>query len=117
MISAIDRSNALILTRDDFNRAMSWLLEAETNMIEIFKAGATNADAQAMDEILHFIVINDRGKGVSEQAIRRFARDKVPLHSILRIIEIMENSGQIVLRGIEKGTRLRYYSVVKESND
>ena len=112
MVSAIDKSNALILTRDDFNRAMSWLLEAESTMIEIFKAGATNADAQAMDEILHYIQINDRGQGISEQKITKFASDRIPLHSILRVIEIMERSGQIYLRGIDRGTKLRYFSIV-----
>jgi hypothetical protein len=111
MVSAIDRSNALILTRDDFNRAMSWLLEAEETMIEIFKAGATNADAQAIHEVVHFIKINDRGKGISEQKIIRFALELIPRDSILRIIEIMERSGQITLRGIDRSTKLRYYSI------
>lgn len=111
MVAAIDRSNALILTRDDFNIAMNWLLEAETTMIEIFKAGATNADAQAMDEILHYIKINDRGHGISETKITRFASDKIPLHSILRVIEIMERSGQITLRGTDRTTKLRYYTI------
>ena len=91
---------------------MSWLLEAESTMIEIFKAGATNADAQAMDEILHYIQINDRGQGISEQKITKFASDRIPLHSILRVIEIMERSGQIYLRGIDRGTKLRYFSIV-----
>ena len=110
MVSAIDRSNSLILTRDDFNRAMAWLLEAEDTMIEIFKAGATNADAQAMEEIIHFIKINDKGFGVSEQKITRFASDRIPLHSILRVIEIMERSGQIHLKGRDKITKLRYFA-------
>lgn len=110
MVAAIDRSNALILTRDDFNTAMGWLLEAEDTMVEIFKAGATNADAQAMDEILHLIKINDRGFGVSEQKIVKFARDRLPLHSISRVIEIMERSGQIFLRGTDRNTKLKYFS-------
>jgi len=112
MVAAIDRSNALILTKEDFNNAMSWLLEAEDSMIEIFKAGATNADAQAMDEILHFIKINDRGYGISEQQITRFASDKIPLHSILRVIEIMERSGQITLKGVDRSTKIRYYTTI-----
>lgn len=111
MVAAIDKSNQLILTKDDFNRAMGWLLEAESTMIEVFKAGATNADAQAMDEIIHFITINDRGFGISEQKITRFASDRIPLHSILRVIEIMERSGQIYLRGIDKTTKLKYYAI------
>lgn len=111
MVSAIDRSNALILTRDDFNRAMFWLLEAEGTMSEIFKAGATNADAQAMDEIIHFIKIGDRGHGVSEQKITRFAQERIPIHSVLRTIDILEKSGQIILHGVDRTTKLRYFKV------
>lgn len=112
IIASIDRSNAMILTREDFNIAMGWLLEAESTMIEIFKAGATNADAQAMDEIKHFILVNDRGKGVSEQKIVRFASERIPLHSILRVVEIMERSGQIKCIGQDRTTKARYYSAV-----
>lgn len=117
MVSAIDRGNALILTVDDFNRAMGWLLEAEDTMCEIFKAGATNADAQAMDEILHYIMINDKSYGVGEQKIIRFASERLPLHSILRVIDIMERSGQIVLVGVDRKTKMRYFSIPKPSLD
>lgn len=114
MIASIDRSNTLVLTVDDFNRAMGWLLEAEDTMIEIFKAGAISADAQAMDEILHFIRINDTaGHGVSEQRIIRFARDRVPIQSILRIIEILLASGQLELVGVDRTTKLHYYRISK----
>lgn len=95
MISAIDRSNTLILTKDDFNRAMSWLLEAESAMPEIFKAGAGNADAQALEEIKHFIMINDKGRGVPEFKIVGYARKLIPLHSILRVIDVLVGSGTI----------------------
>lgn len=117
MIAAIDRSNALILTVDDFNTAMGWLLEAEDTMTEIFKAGATNADAQAMEEILHFIMINDKGYGVGESKIVRFASDRIPLHSVLRVIDILERSGQITLRGIDRTTKMRFYSITQTLTD
>jgi len=113
MISAIDRSNSLILTRDDFNRALGWMLEAETTMPEIFKAGATNADGQAMEEMLYFIKINDRGHGVSEQKLTRFASDRIPIHSVFRAIDLMERSGQIYVLGTDKITKLRYFSAAK----
>lgn len=110
MVSAIDRSNALILTKDDFNRAMGWLLEAEASMAEIFKAGATNADAAAMEEILHFVKIHDGEYGVSEQKITRFARDRLPIHSIHRVVDILERSGQIHLLGIDRTTKIKYFT-------
>lgn len=110
MVASIDRGNTLALTRDDFNTALNWLVEAETFMPEIFKAGSTNADGQAMDEIQHYVMAADAGKGVSEQRIVHFARERVPIHSILRVIEIMEHSGQLRCVGTERGTGIRYFS-------
>lgn len=116
MISAIDRGNALVLDVSDFNRAMGWLLEAEHHMPDIFKAGVTNADGAAMDEIVNYVMINDKGRGVSEQAITHFARNRVPFNSILRVIEILEQSGQIYSRGINAHSKLRYYSIRTENH-
>lgn len=113
MISAVDKSDALVIDKSDFNTALGWLLEAEHYMPEIFKAGATNADGQAMEEILHHIMITDTGKGVSEGAIIRFARERVPIHSILRVIEILERSGQIFPMGMNSRTGMKFYTCPK----
>jgi len=110
MVSSIDRGNALSLTVDDFNRALGWLIEAEATMPDIFKAGSTNVDSQAMDEILHLITITEKDYGVSEQKIIRFARERVPLHSIGRVIDIMERSGQIFCLGVDKRSGVRYFT-------
>lgn len=110
MISAIDRSNALILTKDDFNRALGWMIEVESAMPEIFKAGAAGADAAAMDEILHYVKTADTGRGVSDAAITRFAAKLIPLHSVLRVIEIMERSGLIRCISHDKTMNIRIYT-------
>jgi len=102
MVSAADRGDVLLLTKEDFNRAMGWLLEAESFMPDIFSAGGTGTDARAIDEIYHFIQVSDKGDGVPEHTIINFARARVPLHSILRVIEIMMASGQIKSRGQDK---------------
>lgn len=110
MISSISKSGGLILTEDDFLTALGWLVEAESHMPDIFKAGSMNADSAAMDEIQHFVRVSDRGEGVSEQRIVHFARERVPITSILRIIEIMEGSGQIRINRIDKRSGARFYS-------
>lgn len=110
MVAAIDRSDTLLLCKEDFNRAMGWLLEAEQNMPDIFKAGAGGADAKAMDEIYHYVLVSDRGQGVSEHKITKFAAERVPIHSIMRVIEIMERSGQIRATHHDPKTNLRMYS-------
>lgn len=99
MIAALDRGNQLTLTREDFNIAMNWLVEAETTMPEIFKAGGVGADAKAMEEIQHFILASDRGQGVAEPKIIRFAAERIPAHSVIRVLEVMEQSGMIVKVG------------------
>lgn len=110
MIASIDRSDVLLLDRTAFNTAMSWLADAEAAMGDIFKAG-TNADGKVLDEIIYFIRAKDSGKGVSEHAIRKLAHKHLPAHSAGRIIEILENSGQIEAAFMDRKSGIRYFKV------
>lgn len=112
MISSVDRGDDLTLIAADFFTAIEWLVQAERTMPDIFKAGATNSDSQAMDDIVHWIRITDDGTGVSEQTIIKYARDRVPINSILRLIEILENSGQIKMVRQSRHTLSRYFSAI-----
>lgn len=109
MVSAIDRSDVLLLTTDDFNRALGWLIEAEATMPDIFKAGAGNADARAMDEIYHYVLTLGATGPVPERKIINFAREHIPMHSIERVIGIMEKAGQLTQQGFDKKTGLRLF--------
>lgn len=102
MVSAADRGDVLLLTRDDFNRAMGWLTEAESFMPDIFTSGSTGTDSRALDEILHYIKVADKGDGVPERHIINFARQRIPLNTIWRVIETMVGSGMITNRGVDK---------------
>jgi hypothetical protein len=100
MVSAIDRSDTLLLTRDDFNRALNWLAQAEYAMPEIFKAGAGNADAKAMEEIFHYVLTQCvGGRMCPERKIVSFAKERVPIHSVMRVIDIMIAAGQLIPQG------------------
>lgn len=114
MISSINRDDGLILTEADFFQALEWLLEAERHMSDTFLAGAMNADSAAIDEIIHYIKMTDVGVGVSEQRILNFARERVPITSVLRLIELMEGSDQIREVRRDKITNARYFGVPKE---
>lgn len=106
MLSAIDRSDTLLLTVDDFNRAMAWLTEAEQTMPDIFKAGAGNADAKAMDEIYHFVLTTSNVlKGpVPERKIINFAKNLIPLSSLERVIVTMQRAGMIKSVSVDRRT-------------
>lgn len=118
MVSCVDRSSVLLLTRDDFNRAAGWLHEAEAYMPDIFKASGGTADSKAQDEIYHYILINERkGKdgtplGLAEDKVVRFARERVPIHSVLRVIEVMEKSGMIKAITWDKRTGQRMFTAL-----
>jgi hypothetical protein len=117
MVSALDRSDILVLTKDDFNRAMTWMTEAETHMPDIFKAGAGNADGKAMDEILHYVLLQGAKGPVPERKIVAFAKDHVPLHSIERVVSIMVLGGMIKVVKQDYRNGMRYFKAEVPSID
>lgn len=112
MLASLNRDNSLYLTEEDFWTAHGWLIEAETYMTDIFKAGAVNADSAAMEEILHFIGLSDVNRtGVAEARIVHFASERLPIQSIPRIIEILESTGQITCLRLDKHTGARFFTL------
>ena len=115
MIATVDKGNLLLLDKESFNRAMGWLLEAEEVMPEIFKAGGTGADSKAMDEIYHYIMASDLKRlGVPEHKVVNFARERVPAHSVMRVLEVMERSGTIRPIAIDTKTGAKLWQAVIE---
>ena len=112
MVAAIDRGDELLLTREDFNRALNWLVEAETYMPDVFKAGATGGDKKAMEEIYNFLQVSDKGQGVHEHALVKFTAERVPAQTVLRVLETMKLSGSIDIFAVGKGGE-RYYKALK----
>ena len=92
MVSALDRSDALILGRDDFIRGLSWLIEAEQFMPRVFDTGSASTDSAVMDEIVY--TLQHRGP-MTEDAVMREVRKRVPAHAVGRVIQVMEESGMI----------------------
>ena len=102
LISAVDRSDVLLITAEDFHRAMSWLLEAEASMGDIFKAGAGNADQKAMEEIHHYVVMSCvSGKPIPGTRIVNFAKSRVSLNVLDKVVKMMESAGMIRQTGMD----------------
>lgn len=108
MVASVDKSNTLLLTTDDFNSAMGWLLEAEQTMADIFTAGRSGGDAKAMDEIFYFV--SAQGK-VSEHKLIQFASERLPSHAILRALDIMERSGRLHVINLDTKTGMRTWAI------
>ena len=112
MVACIDRAGEMVLGTADFNKALGWLVEAERLMPSIFRVGSVSTDAKAMDEIHHFILMADRGKGVAEHKVVNCARDKVPAYAITTILETMERAKMIEAIGYDKGLRTRVWKAL-----
>lgn len=102
MVSCVDRGSSMLLEAVDFQRALGWLREAEDWMPEIFQSGAPGLDAQAMDEIHHFIKTAGKA-GVHEQKVMHFARLHVQYsHNMVAVLQVMERSGMIKVNSVDK---------------
>src|SRR5882762_1235708 len=105
IVACVDRGQKLIITKEDYEKALGWLIEAEYFMPNLFQAGAGNADAKAMLEIAHYI--KEKGQ-VEEGQIIRFAQDFVPVMSLQRILSTMVASHMIK----PLGTHPKYLTIV-----
>ena len=93
MVSSVDRGQGLRLTVEDFQRALSWLTEAEFVMPNIFEEGLTSIDSRAMEEILDFI---RRAKApVPHHRLVHETARRVPAYAVLKLIDLMWLSGRL----------------------
>lgn len=94
MIAAISRSDSMEITLEDFRTAQDWLLQAEAIIPDIFKSMGVSGDARAIEDTWFFVyqLYQKDQKPVGEHRIVSFLKDRVPSHSIQKIIEIMVRS-------------------------
>ena len=85
------------------------MTEAEKTMPEIFKAGAGNADARAMDEIYYFVLTLSKHGPVPEHKIVNFAKERLPMNSIERVVNIMVQAGMLQEHSLNARTGRKTY--------
>src|SRR5262249_39802036 len=98
MISAISRTADLVIELDDVKRAISWLLEAESHMPDIFRAMQGKSDAAVIDELhYHLMELWVRGgkKPIPASSLFHFLSTRVPADKIPRVLQIAEVSNVI----------------------
>ena len=96
MVSSISSRTDLLVTRNDFERAKAWLIDAETRMPDIFRAMVLKSDADVLQDLLIYaweMYNKANKKPIHKSRIVGFLQTKVPAEKILRIIETAELSG------------------------
>lgn len=97
IVSAVSRTGALVISESDVTRALSWLLNAESRMPDVFREMVGKSDTQVIDE-LHYMMIQVQGKtrgGLKTAMIWEFMRQRVPSEKIDKILAAAERSGVI----------------------
>jgi hypothetical protein len=94
MVSCVDRGDDLRIEEEDFKRSLAWLCEAERLMPYVFSSQNT-IDSRVMGEIAHFCE-----KEQPETKVIRFAAERVPAHSVMKVLDLMITSGMIKITGV-----------------
>jgi len=99
MVAAASRADfAYYITLGDVELALDWLFEIENYMEDIFKAMQSGGDSNVMDEAWHHVFklwAAGNRKAVPESQVIGYLRTRVPSHSVLRVLEIMEKEGRL----------------------
>lgn len=98
MVASASRGNDRIVTVEDYNIALNWLIEAETVMPDVFKVMAAGGDAKVIDDAWYWAsqAYVREGKPISEARIINFLQQRTPAHNVMRMIEIMVKGGSLV---------------------
>lgn len=106
MVSSADRGNGLVITVEDFNRALGWLIEIEHAMPRIFAEGPRSVESKVMEEVHYYIKQMDIAKvGVNESRIKNFVLQRVSPMQYKQFFEALEVGGYIKRLGHDKATK------------
>jgi Protein of unknown function (DUF3987) len=92
MVACVDWGDQFVLTKKHFDRAMTWLLEAEANMSAIFNEGST-IDSRNLDDVIDWMA--KKGRPIPKHELYLQVARAFPAHMVKSAIEILQQSGRI----------------------
>ena len=106
MIASIASDGDKIISLDHYIEALDWLIELEKFMPDIFKSIRGGGDAAAIEECWHYCYhqFMRKKEPVSEHLVYAFLQERVPVHNIERIIDVMTRSRLLEKQYTSAGT-------------
>ena len=91
MVASISDSDDMVITVEHFQRAQSWMIEAEHYMPDIFKAMSHGGDGELIKECWHFFykIYIKKQEPIKQYRLVRFLEERAPAHSVERILNLM----------------------------
>jgi len=95
MIASASGSDDLLISIEHYRTALAWMLEAEQFMPDIFKSMGSGGDAKAIEECWYFCfqIYSKKKEPVPEAKLIQFLQERVPAHSVERVLMIMVKAG------------------------
>lgn len=111
-IAAADKANLNLITHEDFQQALEWMVEAEEAMPQVFMEMVGKSDGQIMNELYHFVAGIYNNPLAKNQPIRKgllvnWLRNKVPAWQIEKVIEVAVEA-EILQKAIGVSGEIRY---------
>lgn len=103
MISCAARCNELVIDEQDVQRAMDWLMEAETLMPEIFKDMSGTSDVQLIQDMHYFIwdIYSREQKYIHRGRIEQFLSARTPAYNVQHVMKLCESMKVLIPMGID----------------
>jgi hypothetical protein len=99
VVVSASKGDSRTISLDDFEEARGYLVEAEGFMPDIFLAGTTGGDGAAMNEVWWYVEkMCAKGKEPMEHEAIHLIRERVPAHSVLKVLEVMIADGSLKRR-------------------
>ena len=95
MVACAASTDDLTITMEHYQTALDWLVEAESFMPDIFKSMNSGGDSKVIEECWYFCfqLFSKKSEPVPESKVFNFLQQRVPAHSVERIILIMVRAG------------------------
>jgi hypothetical protein len=109
MVMSVSRSSEMVIRVEDFQAAQDLLLETEAYMPDVFKSMRYNSDANVIDEAYNFVwtAFTKEQKPIAEHRIINFLAQRMPSHSVAKVLEVMVDSDMLAVASIsdERGRK------------
>jgi hypothetical protein len=95
MVSSASEGDTLTISLDQYRTALSWLIEAESYMPDIFKSMNSGGDSKVIEECWYFCyqLFSKKQQPVPESKVFNFLQQRIPAHSVERVADIMVRAG------------------------
>lgn len=102
MLNSISRGNSLIIEKEDYERAIEFLIETEVEMPNIFRDMQASVDARHLEEIHRWCfkyLEKNKTDCVPEQDMISYIVRRVPVHKMKFFLETLVSTGRITFKG------------------